>query len=153
MPRYPRLFGVLRAVPGLRTIRVFHGPRIMQHLLFIALGGAVGALSRYGVATAVQAHWGGNWPLGTLIVNGGGSLLIGVVFVLLERAALHPDWRSLLTVGFLGAFTTFSTFALETVALWEQGATGAALIYALASVSMCVAAAAAGVWLTRAMLA
>lgn len=125
----------------------------MQHLLLIALGGAAGALARYGVATAVQGFWGGSWPLGTLIVNGSGSLLIGVVFVLLERAALHPDWRSLLTVGFLGAFTTFSSFSLETVALWEQGATGAAVLYGLASISICVAAAAAGLWLTRGILA
>jgi CrcB protein len=122
-------------------------------LFYIALGGAGGALARYLLATHVQTLWTGLWPLGTLLVNAGGSLLIGCVFVLLERSLLHPDWRSIVVVGFLGAFTTFSTFSLETVELWQGGETALALFYALASVTCCVFAAAAGIALTRAVLA
>lgn len=124
----------------------------MQQLLFIALGGACGALARYLLSMQVQTLWTHLWPLGTLLVNASGSLLIGVVFVGLERAALHPDWRSVLMVGFLGAFTTFSTFSLETVELWLQGSQGMAVAYALVSTLSCVAAAATGIFLTRAVL-
>lgn len=124
----------------------------MHHLLFIALGGACGALARYGLSTQVHGLWAGAWPLGTLLVNISGSLCIGVLFVLIERAAIHPDWRSVLMVGFLGAFTTFSTFSLETVELWLAGEAGLAATYALASVVACVLAAAGGVVLTRILL-
>lgn len=125
----------------------------MHHFVLIALGGALGALARYGVAITAHGVWGANWPLGTLLVNAVGSLCIGIVFVLLEKAALHPDWRSILVVGFLGAFTTFSTYSLESVELWLQGQTIQAVAYALGSVLICIAAAAAGVLVTRAIIA
>lgn len=124
----------------------------MLTLLFIALGGAGGALARYLLATHVHSLWSGLWPLGTLLVNVSGSLLIGCVYVMLERTLLHPDWRSIIVVGFLGAFTTFSTFSLETVELWQGGATVLALLYAAASVCSCVIACAAGMALTRSLL-
>lgn len=125
----------------------------MLQLLFIAIGGALGAIARYGLANAVHGAWSSWWPLGTLLVNGAGSLLIGIVFVLIERMVLHPDWRSVLMVGFLGAFTTFSTYSLETVELWLRGQAGFAAAYALGSAVLCVAAAAVGVLATRAVLA
>ncbi|MDP5052775.1 MAG: fluoride efflux transporter CrcB [Congregibacter sp.] len=124
----------------------------MQHLVFIALGGACGALARYGLSSHAHTLWGNAWPLGTLLINASGSLLIGVVFVMLERSVIHPDWRSVLMVGFLGAFTTFSTFSLETVELWLQGQPGMAAGYALASVGCCVAAAAMGIYCTGRVL-
>lgn len=124
----------------------------MQHLVFIAVGGACGALARYGLSVYALNLWGRAWPLGTLVINVSGSFCIGVVFVMLERAALHPDWRSVLMVGFLGAFTTFSTFSLETVELWVQGQPGMAAAYAVASVLFCVGAAATGIYLTRSLL-
>jgi CrcB protein len=125
----------------------------MHHYVLIALGGALGALARYGVANTARGLWGSAWPVGTLLVNASGSLCIGVVFVLLERSVLHPDWRSILMVGFLGAFTTFSTFSLESVELWQHGSAMQALAYALGSVVVCVGAAAAGIVLTRQLFA
>lgn len=124
----------------------------MQHLLFIAFGGACGAVARYLLALQAARLWGGAFPWGTLLINASGSLLIGVVFVLLERMVLHPDWRSVLMVGFLGAFTTFSTFSLETVELWLQGQIGLALGYTVGSVVLCIAAAATGIMVTRSLL-
>jgi CrcB protein len=124
----------------------------MQHLVFIALGGACGALARYGLSTHAHNIWGSTWPLGTLLINASGSLLIGVVFVMIERSVIHPDWRSVVIVGFLGAFTTFSTFSLETVELWLQGQPGMAAGYALASVGCCVAGAAIGIYCTGRVL-
>ena len=124
----------------------------MLHLAYIALGGALGAVARYLLGTHIHGLWGGAWPLGTLLVNVSGSLLIGVVFALLERNAIHPDWRSIVVVGFLGAFTTFSTFSLETVELWQRGALAHAVAYASASTLSCVLAAALGVAATRSLL-
>lgn len=123
--------------------------------LFIALGGAAGALARYTLMTLVDTgrHGiGGGWqvlPLGTLTVNVLGSLLIGVLYVLIiEKMTLAPEFRSLLVVGLLGAFTTFSTFSLDTVLLLEQGYWLQAVTYTLLSVVLCVLAA----WLGMAIL-
>ena len=125
----------------------------MRYLLFIALGGAGGAISRYLLANWVQRLWAGHMPLGTLFVNALGSLVIGGVYVLLvERQLIHPDWRGVLMVGFLGAFTTFSTFSLEAINLLEAGQMGHALGYMLLSVLLCVFMAGAGMQLTRALV-
>lgn len=121
----------------------------MKFILFVALGGASGAVARYLLSTWVHSLWEGRWPLGTLLVNMLGSCAIGVVFVLIERQQLHPDWRGVLMVGFLGAFTTFSTFSLEAVALVEAGETLHALGYMLASVTCCVLAAGTAIHVTR----
>jgi CrcB protein len=122
----------------------------MKYLLFIALGGASGAVSRYLLANWVHQLWEGKLPLGTLMVNIIGSAAIGVVYVLvLEKDVLHPDWRGVLMVGFLGAFTTFSTFSLETITLMESGHWLHAVGYMLASTILCVLFAGAAVQLTR----
>ncbi len=121
----------------------------MKYLVFIALGGAGGAVSRYLLANWVHSLWEGHWPLGTLLVNVIGSAAIGVLFVLLEKSLIHPDWRGVLMVGFLGAFTTFSTFSLETISLWEAGQVGHAIGYMLASAVLCVLAAGAGIYSAR----
>ena len=124
----------------------------MKYLLFIALGGATGAVSRYLLSNWVHALWEGKWPVGTLLVNMLGSFLIGVVFVLIERQVLHPDWRSVLMVGFLGAFTTFSTFSLESIALFENGHAAHALGYMALSAFSCVLMAGLSIQLTRALV-
>jgi CrcB protein len=125
----------------------------MKYLLFIAIGGAGGAVSRYLLATWAHRLWEGHIPVGTLFVNVLGSFTLGVVYVLLvEKQLIHQDWRGVLMVGFLGAFTTFSTFSLETINLMEAGHMAHALGYMLASTVLCVLLAGAGMQLTRALV-
>lgn len=124
----------------------------MKYILFVALGGAGGAVSRYLLANWVHGMWGGQVPVGTLLVNTAGSFAMGVIFVLIDQQVLHPDWRGVLMVGFLGAFTTFSTFSLETISLYEAGHTGHALGYMLGSAVLCVAMAGSAIYVTRALL-
>ena len=121
----------------------------MKYLVFVALGGAAGSVSRYLLSQWTQAQWQGGFPLGTLLVNLLGSCAIGVVFALLERQVLHPDWRGLLMVGFLGAFTTFSTFSLETLNLIEGGEWFKAFVNVVSSVVLCLVAAWFGMVLGR----
>jgi CrcB protein len=122
----------------------------MKYLLFIALGGASGAVSRYLLANWVHGLWEGKLPVGTLLVNMLGSFAIGIVFVLLvERQYIHADWRGVLMVGFLGAFTTFSTFSLETISLLEAGHTIHALAYMFGSALLCVVMAGIAIHVTR----
>lgn len=93
----------------------------MQHLIFIALGGMTGALARYGLSRLVQLSVNEIFPWGTLFVNLSGSLAIGVFFEMFDRAAVPSDLRSFITIGFLGAYTTFSTYSLETINLLREG--------------------------------
>jgi CrcB protein len=122
----------------------------MKYLLFVALGGAFGAVSRHLLAHWVHGLWEGPVPWGTLLVNTVGSFAIGVLFVLIvEKELLHADWRGVLMVGFLGAFTTFSTFSLETIALIEAGRVGIAMAYMLGSAVVCVVVAGLAMYLAR----
>ncbi|HFQ14131.1 MAG TPA: fluoride efflux transporter CrcB [Gammaproteobacteria bacterium] len=122
----------------------------MNHLLLIATGGALGAVSRYLVSTGVHGLLGRDFPYGTLSVNVLGSLLMGFFYILLlERLDPGGHWRPLLLVGFLGAFTTFSTFSIETINLMEGGELFRAMLNVLASVSTCIVACWIGVILGR----
>ena len=121
----------------------------MIHLLSVALGGAMGAVARYWLSGLLN-NTDQKLPVGTLTANVVGSLLMGVLFVLvMERAKLPPEMRPLLMTGFLGAFTTFSAFSLETVTLINEGHVTAALFYVLLSVVLSVAALSAAIWFTR----
>ena len=122
----------------------------MTELFAIAIGGAIGALARHGVAALGNSWFGTGFPYGTLMANVIGSLLIGIAYVLLvERAALSPAARAAIIVGFLGALTTFSTYSLQAVALLEEGRPGAAALYIVGSVLLCLSATAAAIWATR----
>jgi CrcB protein len=117
--------------------------------LAAAVGGALGALARWGVARALP-HSPGTWPVATLVVNLTGCLLIGVLFaVLLVRFPASPWLRPFLATGVLGGYTTYSTFAVDVVQLADAGAWGTAVGYLLASVAGGVLAVAAGLLLGR----
>lgn len=122
----------------------------MMQSLAIAGGGAVGALLRFWVSGWVYGWAGRDFPYGTLAVNVVGSLLMGLFYVLMvERLAVGAEWRAVVIVGFLGAFTTFSTFSIETFNLIEDGQLLRAGLNMLLSVVLCVTAAWAGVVLGR----
>lgn len=124
----------------------------MNQIIAIAVGGALGAVLRYWTSTGVYSLLGRSFPYGTLSVNVIGSLLMGVLsVVLIERIDLDPVWRAGLLIGFLGAFTTFSTFSFETLSLIEQGAMTKAGINMLLSVTACVGAVWVGLLVGRAL--
>jgi CrcB protein len=124
----------------------------LLQILAIAGGGAIGALARFYVSTGVYRLLGRDFPWGTLSVNVLGSFAMGLLFVLLlERSLVSAEVRSALLVGFLGAFTTFSTFSLETLTLVEQGEMLRALLNVTASVLLCIAACWAGIIAARAL--
>lgn len=116
----------------------------------VALGGAIGACARYTVIATLLRHFPAAFPAGTIAVNVAGSLLAGIVFVLLqEKHVLPAIMRPLLLVGFMGAFTTFSAFSVEVVQLLSEGRISMAAMYTLASVVLCVLACAAGMFLVK----
>ncbi len=121
-----------------------------MNLLYVAIGGAVGALMRYGVTIGSQQLWGKAFPYGTLIVNILGSFVIGVVYVLMvERSELPQECRAFLVIGLLGAFTTFSTFSFETITLFEIGDSNKAFINIFSNVFTCLAVCWLGMALAR----
>jgi CrcB protein len=122
----------------------------LKALIFIAIGGAVGAVLRYGASLSVYSVLGRSFPYGTLFVNVSGSLLMGILSVLmLERFNIGPEWRAAVLVGVLGSFTTFSTFSIETLNLLEQGDLVRAMANIVLSVLVCLVAVWFGVLIGR----
>lgn len=122
----------------------------MTHILYIAGGGALGAVMRYLVSTSVHQILGRGFPYGTLTVNVFGSLLMGFLYIMLiERSSLGAEWRAFILIGFLGAFTTFSTFSIETLNLVEDGAMASAFANIFISVSTCLVATWLGIIIGR----
>ncbi|MGR8918373.1 MAG: fluoride efflux transporter CrcB [Gammaproteobacteria bacterium] len=125
---------------------------MIQQLALIALGGALGALMRFGISSGAAALLGRGFPYGTLIVNVVGSCLIGALYVVLtERLIGGAGLRALLVVGLLGALTTFSTFSLETLQLLENGALGRAAANVAANLVLCLAGCWFGLNLVRSL--
>lgn len=126
---------------------------MVKMLLAVAAGGAAGAVGRYLVMSGVGHLFGTGFPLGTIVVNVLGSFVLGV---LVELSALAwspaPELRALLVVGVLGAFTTFSTFSMDAVLLFERGNLGLAALYIVSSVVLSIAAFFAALLLLRSLL-
>jgi CrcB protein len=121
-------------------------------LLWVGLGGFVGANALYVLSTWVAERAGATFPFGTLLINVTGSVAIGVILTLLtERLALDPAWRLLLVVGFLGGYTTFSSYTFEALDLVRRVDWLLALGYVGGSNLFGLLAAFAGVLVTRAV--
>lgn len=124
----------------------------MGAVLFVGLGGFLGAIARYLVDVRVTVFAGAGFPWGTLAVNVIGSFAVGLLFALVvERAALSADLRAPLMIGFLGSFTTFSTFALESWRMIEDGFWIGGLANVAVSVIVGLIAVVGGVALGRAI--
>jgi CrcB protein len=121
---------------------------------YVALGSAVGGVARFGLTALVQQRAGPNFPLGTLVVNVSGSFLLGLLFrYALGTQVISPEVRALLTAGFCGGYTTFSTFTYDTMVLLEDGQSARAGLYVLSSVGLSLVAAWLGILGARTLLA
>ena len=120
---------------------------------YIAIGSALGGVTRYLLGGLIQRLTGGTFPTGTLLINVTGSFLLGLFYrYASDSAAITPEIRAMLTIGFCGGYTTFSTFSYETVRMLEDGETGRALAYIGLSVGVSLAAVAVGVLAGRELL-
>ena len=106
----------------------------MDRYLVVLIGGGIGALARYVLASEIMKRYGGTFPLGTFVINVTGSFLIGVLMTLFTERLPHPYWRLGLVVGFLGGYTTFSSFEYETLQAVTQGSKWAASLNVIGSV-------------------
>jgi CrcB protein len=119
--------------------------------LLVALGGALGSVARFLVGTGFARRLGTGWPWGTLFVNLSGCFLIALFLgAVSERYTdMNPAWRYLFPTGFVGAYTTFSTYEYETMRLWQLGQAGGALAYVAASNVLGFGAVLLGSWVGR----
>jgi CrcB protein len=120
----------------------------LQKYLLIAVGGAFGSMARYWVGSTVAGRMGTRFPYGTFVINLTACLIIGFSITYLgKRAGLNPAWRYLIPVGFIGAYSTFSTYEWETLSTLRSGAFALASLYALGSLILGLVA----VWLGAAL--
>lgn len=123
---------------------------MLQNILVIALGGALGALSRYGLGVWISNRWNQGFPLHTFLINVTGAFLLGFLNILfIERLTVSPLWRLGIGVGFLGAYTTFSTFGFEVISLLEGGSFLTAGLYTLLSIILGFSGVVLGMGLAR----
>lgn len=127
---------------------------ITQQMLAVAAGGAVGSTLRFTISRWVEMlvpHR--DYPWGIFVVNVLGCFAMGVLFVILtERSVLGPVWRAGLLIGVLGGFTTFSSFSIDTITLMQSGDYSAAVWNVVLTVTVCLLATLAGLWLTRGLI-
>jgi CrcB protein len=122
----------------------------MQAYLAIAIGGTLGCWARYAMTNLIQIVYGRDFPYATLSINVLGSFLMGFLFIeTLERLTISPHFRTGVLTGFLGGFTTFSTFAMETLLLAEQGEAGKSVLYAALSLVLGGLSAFGGAYIAR----
>jgi fluoride exporter len=122
----------------------------MWTYIAIAIFGTLGCWARYGMTNLVQTIYGRDFPYATLSINVGGSFLMGFLFVeTLERLTISPVLRTGILTGFIGGYTTFSTFEMEILLLTEQGATVKAILYLALSVILGFGAAFGGAYIAR----
>ena len=124
-------------------------PSVLLTWLPVGLGGFVGAVLRYAISSWAEDRFARPWPLGTLLVNVAGCLLIGAAMAWVDREVLGPQLRLFLVTGVLGALTTFSTFSWDTLLLARSGRFDAALVNVAANTILGLGAATLGFWLTH----
>ncbi len=122
-----------------------------MRMALLSVGGALGVNARYWLSLAIDRRADPRFPWATFTINVTGSFAIGLFTALLARWLPHPHVRLLLVVGFLGGYTTFSSYTLEALTLWEQGAIGRALLYLTGSVAAGVVAVSLGAVAGRAL--
>jgi CrcB protein len=133
-----------------REVFVSWRSRMVAFVIFVGAG--MGGLARYAVSTWVQSAANVGFPWGTLIINVTGSLLLTLVYGLLEGTAAAPEWRAFLGIGVLGGYTTFSTFSYESVRLLQDGEWERAVLYVAGSVILSIAGAVLGFRLASVLL-
>jgi CrcB protein len=122
----------------------------LQKYLYIAVGGALGALARYGVGVFVTGRMGTKFPYGTFVINMTACVIIGFSLTFLSRrAGLNQAWRYLIPVGFVGAYSTFSTYEWETLSTLRSGAFSLAALYAFSSLVLGLVAVWCGILLAE----
>lgn len=121
----------------------------MPNWVLIAVGGSLGAVSRYGVSRLFDTVCTGVFPLATLFVNATGSFVIGVLYVVFDRTLLSESCKAFLSIGFLGAYTTFSTYSLDTVNLMRDGVFRLGMLNLILSNGVCLLMAFFGIALSR----
>ena len=132
------------------NIRCYEQGNYIMQWLAVAFGGALGAMGRFAVNTAFVPMFGGRLFMSTLAVNVVGSALMGLCYVLIvERGVFPAELKNILMVGFLGAFTTFSSFSLDTLDLWQNGQPILATAYVVLSVALCLMGTLGAIFLTR----
>jgi len=128
-----------------RSLNKSRGDRTLQKYFLIAVGGALGSIARYWVGSSIAGRMGIKFPYGTLVVNLTACILIGFTVTYLgKRADLNPAWRFLIPIGFIGAYSTFSTYEFETLTTLRSGAWLLAALYAGGSLFLGLAATWAG---------
>ena len=121
----------------------------LSALFLVGVGGFFGAIARFAVATFAAHRWGDSFPWGTFIINITGCFMIATFLTIAAGFHLHEGWRYVFPIGFVGAYTTFSTYEYETMRLIDAGAWPRAVAYVLSSTIVGLAAVYFGAWIVR----